>query len=623
MPAPPPDPRDDPAPATGTTIPGLLGHQARRRPAATAYVAFDSRAGAFLPWSWAAVAERVAERRAALASEGLRAGDRVALWLPNSLEWVCLDQAALALGLVVVPLFPNDAPANLNAILADSGAVLLVAPSLLAWQSLGPGAAPAVRRVIVVEGAEVPAPPPERGRVRALADWLAARDPRSGQAPPPDPDTLATIVYTSGTTGRPKGVMLTHRNLIGVARAVLERNPGTDRDVFLSYLPLAHIFERVVGCYLPLVLGARVVFARSVEQVREDLLVARPTILLVVPSLLDRLYETVRARTGGSPVKRWLLDRALARGWQVYEAERDGRRVGPYAALLCRLLRRVVAAPIFASFGGRVRLAVSGGAPLAPEIARFCLSLGFPLVEGYGLTEAAGAVTGFRPGTTVPGSVGPPLPGIALRISEAGEILVRSPGVMRGYWGLPDQSAEALRDGWLHTGDLGTLDAGRLVFRGRRKDGIVLSNGEKIWPDGIETAIRQDPLFRQVLLVGDGQPRATALVVVAPQAWRPFAAELGLDPDDAAARDAAPARRAALDRIAALLRSFPPAAQVGAVRLLGEPWTVENGFLTPTLKIRRSAVLQHRAPEIAAMRGELRDDSDARALRAPAQGPVT
>lgn len=585
------------------TIPGLLREQASRRPAMPAYVAYDGEAGDFVSWSWDEVAERVEERRAALASEGLSPGDRIALWLPNGLEWVCFDQAALALGLVVVPLFARDSPASLRAILADSGAILVLVQGADDWRSLGPAAAPLVRRVIAVDAPAAPEP----GIVRGLGEWLAARGPATRPPAPSDPDALATIVYTSGTTGRPKGVMLTQRALLGVARAVLERNPGTEEDVFLSYLPLAHIFERVVGCYLPLVLGARVVFARSVEQVREDLLAARPTVLLVVPSLLDRLHETVLAAARRSPIRRRLLNLTLARGWQVFRAARSGHPVGLFDALLWRLLRRVVARPILASFGGRIRLAVSGGAPLPARTARFCLGLGFPLVEGYGLTEAASAVTGFSLGTTMPGSVGPPLPGVALRIGEAGEILVRSPGVMLGYWRRPEASAEALRDGWLHTGDRGALRGGRLVVRGRLKDGIVLSTGEKIWPDAIEAAIRADPLFGQVLLVGDGQPRATALAVVAPEVWRPLARALGLDPWDAAALDSVRARRAALARIDTALRPFPPAAQVDAVRLLVEPWTIENGLVTPTRKLRRAAVLGRCAAEVAAMRAELRD----------------
>lgn len=598
---PAPETDDDPGLADALTIPGLLQEQAARRPTMTAYLAFDRRAGDVVPWSWSAVAARVDERCGALASEGLQPGDRIALWLPNGLEWICFDQAALALGLVVVPLFPDDATANVSAILADSGAVLLVAQDAEAWRRLGPEPVPSVRRVILLEA---PEPLPKVGRVRALDRWLADRDPKGRRAPPLDPDALATIVYTSGTTGQPKGVMLTHRNLIGVARAVLDRNPGTDRDVFLSYLPLAHVFERVVGCYLPLVLGAKVYFARSVEHVRKDLLAARPTILLVVPSLLDRLHETVRARARRSAFEGRLLDLTLTVGWQVFEAKRDGRKVGLLRALLWRVLRRGVAEPILASFGGRVRLAVSGGAPLSPDTARFCLSLGFPLVEGYGLTEAASAVTGFSLGTTVPGSVGPPLPGITLRIADTGEILVRSPGVMRGYWGLPERTAEVLQDGWLRTGDLGALDGGRLVFRGRLKDGIVLSTGEKIWPDGIEAAIRRDPLFQQVLLVGDGQRRPTVLAVVEPKAWRQFAADLGLDPGEDHACHSLRARRAALDRIAAALHSFPPTAQVSAVQLVREPWTIENGLLTPTQKVRRAAVLRRYAAEVAEMQGE-------------------
>ncbi len=327
--------------------------------------------------------------------------------------------------------------------------------------------------------------------------------------------------------------MLSHQNLLSAAETILIRNPGTRDDVFLSYLPMAHIFERVVGYYVPMVLGARVVFARSVEQLPQDLLVARPTILLLVPRLLDRVYATVQARMKRSRLTRLLIERTVAIGLARYAAIRDGRSPPslPQRAAW-PLLRRLVARRVLDRFGGRVRLAVSGGAPLSGEVGQFFLGLGLPLVEGYGLTEASSAVCAAKLGTYVPGSVGEPFDGTEIKIAEQGEILVRSPGVMLGYWNSPENTADAIdAEGWLHTGDIGEIRDGRLYIRGRLKEIIVLSTGKKVSPTDIEVAITKDPLFSQAMVVGEGQPHLGALLVLDGAAWGELARMLGLDPE--------------------------------------------------------------------------------------------
>ncbi len=550
----------------------------------------------------------------------MTAGERIALWLPNGLEWVWFDQAALSLGLVVVPLFPDEARATIALLLADSGTCLVVVPRPEAWQGLGEHAAglSAVRCVIAIDGVPGPEADP---RLRALGPWLAQAEGAPAPAPAIGPDTLATLVYTSGTTGRPKGVMLSHRNLVSVAHAVLARNPGTERDVFLSYLPLAHIFERVVGCVLPLILGAPVVFARSVAHLPEDLRLARPTVLLVVPSVLDRLHHTVTEQAGRSAPTRHLLRAALALGFDLYAARRDGRPLGLARRVAGTALRSLTAWRLRRAFGGRLRLAVSGGAPLPEDVARFCLALGLPLVEGYGLTEAASAVAAFALGQTVPGSVGPPLPGMEIRFGEDGEILVRSPGVMRGYWREPALTAEALRDGWLHTGDLGALRDGCLVVTGRMKELIVLSTGEKVSPEVVEVAMARDPLVLQAMVVGDGRPRLSALVAVDPAEFARLARGLGLDPAEAGALDRPEVRRAALSRIARALGDRPRAMRVEAVRLVPGPWTVEDGLVTPTRKLRRAVLHGRFAGALAALREETAPPERRRDLTASPAGP--
>lgn len=609
-----------PAGKAADTIPALLRLQAARRPRGPAYAAFDPATGRLAFHDWAGTAAKVATRAAALAREGVTAGERIALWLPNGLDWVWFDQAALSLGLVVVPLFPDEARATIAALLADSGACLVVVPHPRAWQDLAGHAVglSAVRRVIAIEGAPDPGADP---RLRGLGSWLAEGEGAPVPAVAVGPDTVATLVYTSGTTGAPKGVMLSHRNLVSVAQAVLARNPGTERDVFLSYLPLAHIFERVVGGILPLILGAPVVFARSVARLPEDLRIARPTVLLVVPSVLERLHRTVTERAARSAPTRHLLRAAIALGWDLYAARRDGRPLKASRRIAGAALRLVAAWPLRRAFGGRLRLAVSGGAPLPEDVARFCLALGLPLVEGYGLTEAGSAVTAFALGRTVPGSVGLPLPGMEIRFGEGGEILVRSPGMMCGYWRQPALTAEAVHDGWLRTGDLGELRDGCLVVTGRIKELIVLSNGEKISPEIVEAAITRDPLFRQAMVVGDGQPRLSALAVVDPAELARLARGLGLDPAGAGLLDRPEVRRAALVRIARALGERPRAVRVQAVRLLPGSWTVEDGLVTPTRKLRRAVLRERFAAALAALREETAPPERRRGLSASPAGP--
>ncbi len=439
---------------------------------------------------------------------------------------------------------------------------------------------------------EEPAAGDGRPRPAALAEWLDRAAGPPAPARPSGPDELATIVYTSGTSGPPKGVMLSHRNMLAVAAAILERVPGTRHDVFLSYLPLAHIFERVVGYYVPLMLGAPVVFARSIERLRQDLLVARPTILLVVPGLLERVHGVARSQAAKSRIRAALLSWTTTAGLAVYEARRDDVGVRLWTLLAWLVLERLVARRITSRFGGRLRIAVSGGAPLPEETARFFLGLGLPLVEGYGLTEASSAACAAAIGTYVPGSTGRPLEGVEIRTGAGGEILVRSPGNMLGYWNMAEETGRALAGGWLHTGDTGYMRGGQVFIRGRIKEIIVLSTGENLSPVEIEAAIRRDPLFVQAMVAGHGRARPVAYVVLDRAGWKALAGELGIDPDAPDSIRAAASRKAVLQRLKAQMADFPHHAQIQSVELTLEPWTVETGLLTPTQKLKRHAIAQ-------------------------------
>lgn len=595
------------------TLPGLFMKRLRRTPQAIAYC--EHQENHWSEFSWSMMAHRIYRLRGALMRAELRPRDRVAVLLPNGTDWVTFDIAAMANGLIPVPLFAHDSAENIAYILANSDARLCLIDTEARWTELAPllHAHRALEHVWVKQGLNV-LPQPRSGppRLRALADAL--KEAQSDTSPPRcRPQDIATIIYTSGTTGRPKGVMLTHTAIIWNAEAITKFIPPLPSDIFLSLLPLAHAFERTMGYYLPMMAGSRVAFARSIEVLREDLVTIRPTILLAVPRLYERIYEAIRRQAEGSPIRSWLIALAAGIGWQLHEFRR-GR--GPSPCLVGRwvlwpLLRWLVARRILAAFGGQVRVAVSGGAALSGKVARFLVGLGLPLVEGYGLTEAGPVVTATTLEDSLPGSVGRPLPGLDVRLTEKSELMVQSPAIMQGYWQDAEATACALSaDGWLKTGDTAEICEGRLFITGRLKDILVLSTGENIAPSSIESAIQIDPLFEQVCVIGDRRPCVVAIAVLNQERWFQLARDLGIDrtePNVKAAVDAA------LTRIAAVTRDLPSSWQVRAIYMAVDAWTIGDGSLTPTLKIKRRAIEQRFEEQIDALYSNIaeRRDSDA------------
>ena len=419
------------------------------------------------------------------------------------------DQAAQSLGLAVVPLYVTDNPENIAYILRDSDARALLLRTSGQWQALAPLRArfPGLARVLCLERARLrPSPAPESNSVSSPIRLAPGEYPMSAGAV--DAHALATIVYTSGTMGRPKGVMLSHSNILCNAQAVLKLVAAYREDLFLSFLPLSHAFERTVGYYLPIMTGSTVAFARSAPDLAQDLLAIRPTVLVSVP----RIYDLAYARVQQGLEKKGFAARALFAwaeriGWRRFEAA-QGRCAAPgtLANMPWPLLRRLVADQILARFGGRLRLAISGGAPLSPTLARSFIGLGVPLLQGYGLTEAAPIASVNLSDDNVPDSVGVPLPGVEIKLAGQNELLVRGPNVMLGYWNRPQDTREAIdADGWLHTGDQARIVGRHLYITGRLKDILVTSTGEKIAPTDLEMAITSDPLFAQVMVVGEGQ----------------------------------------------------------------------------------------------------------------------
>jgi long-chain acyl-CoA synthetase len=587
------------------TLCDLFQARARLTPSREAYRQFEAATQTWVSYSWADMEARVLRWRAALTSQALPSGARIGVLVPNSVEHVCMDQAALASGFVPVPLHVIDNPESLAYVIADSGASLLLVESLERWRGLAPFQSrfPNLQRVVYLPGTDNVA---ASGIALSIDEWLARAGRPSGEidrSTPIAPDVLAAIVYTSGTTGRPKGVMLSHRNIVSNVNSIMAAMPVHEDDVFLSFLPLSHTLERTVGYYLPIAAGASVAFARSIPLLMQDLAAIKPTVLVSVPRIYERAYAALREAVDRRLMTKFLFAWAVRVGWRQFEHS-QGRASRPSlpARVISPLLDRLVAAPVRARFGGRLRAAVTGGAAMAPEVARPFLALGVPLLQGYGMTESAPVIACNTPEDNDPTSVGRALRGVAVRIGDRDELLAQGDNIMVGYWQRPEDTALARDpDGWLHTGDQAQLEGGRIRIKGRLKDIIVTSTGEKIAPADLEAAIVSDPLFEQAMVLGERRPYLAALVILNPTRWAQQARDLGLNPQADADLRSVIATRWALERIRQALRTFPSYATPRAVLLSNEPWTLVAGLITPTLKPKRAAIEARYAAEIAAL----------------------
>ncbi|MCW8907997.1 MAG: long-chain fatty acid--CoA ligase [Sedimenticola sp.] len=586
------------------TLDGLFRQRVKRSPERTAYHSYDRRLGQWQTYSWREMANQVARWQSALAGQGLYPGDRVALTLRNSPEWVAFDQACLSMGLVVVPLYTDDRPDNIAYILEDAAVKLLLVQDGHRWKRLAGaiGREGALRRVVIQEGSDSDA------ALMAADDRVCRVDQLLPESAPElkgrsgDAHSLASIVYTSGTTGRPKGVMLSHYNMLSIAHASITVIDCYQEDLFLSFLPLSHTLERTAGYYLPIMTGSSVAFSRSIGQLAEDLMLIRPSVMIAVPRIFERVYGRITEQISRKPALPRLLFRLAVRvGWQRFERQ-QGRVGWRPAQLLWPLLERLVAGKVTARLGGRLRIAVSGGAPLSPDIAQLFIGLGIPILQGYGLTETSPVVSVNPLQANEPASVGVPLRGVEVAIGGDDELLVRGPGVMLGYWNNHAATARMVdSDGWLHTGDQARIDNGHIYITGRIKDILVLSNGEKVPPGDMELAIALDPLVAQVMVVGEGRPYLSALVVLEADHWPGLAQDCGLDPMARESLQDGKVLSLLTRRIKEALKHFPGYAKVRRVHLTLEPWTVENGLLTPTLKVKRARVLERFKPEIDAL----------------------
>lgn len=583
------------------TLDGLFRERVRRTPDLVAYKAYNEQHGNWRDYTWAQMDHQVARWQAALEKEGLQPGDRVAVMLRNSPEWVMFDQAALGLGLVVVPLYTQDRPENVAYIVNNAGCKVLLVEGQEQWQPLREVAATlsSVVRFLAVNTLQ---PAGEEPRLKWIGDWLPDDGGETRHLERPG-NTLATIVYTSGTTGRPKGVMLSHDNILSNTAAALTVLATDHDDIFMSFLPLSHTFERTCGYYLTVMAGSTVAYARSIPQLAEDLQTIRPTMLVSVPRIYERIWGAIRAKLDeGPPLRKKLFMLAADVGYARFE-HAQGRGAWQPSFLLWPVLNKLVASKVLARLGGRLRYALSGGAALPPDISRVFIGLGLPILQGYGLTETSPIACANRPDNNIPASVGQPIPGVEVKIGDKGAIMIKGPNIMMGYWN-NEEATKAMvgADGWLNSGDIGRIgDQGHLFITGRLKEIIVLSNGEKIPPNDMEAAIIRDPLFDQVMLLGEGKPYLTLMTVLNAEHWNKLAATSGIDAGKDDALRSTRAQEVVLQRIAAQITEFPGYAQIRRVTMTLEPWTVENGLMTPTMKLMRAKVMERFNAEIDQM----------------------
>ncbi len=583
------------------TLYGLFRERARRNPDKLAYRNYDRESKTWVDTNWAQMTELVGRWQTALAAENLSPGDRVAISLRNCREWVAFDQAALGLGLVTVPLYCDDRADNVAYILNDCTAKLILVENPRLYNRLAPALkdVASLQRIIVLESDTDAIKVPDE-RLRMADQWLPAKGELSGDKG--EPKGLASIVYTSGTSGRSKGVMLSHANMLGIAEASWKVVNVRTTDLFMSFLPLSHTFERTVGYYVAMMAGAAVAHARSVNQLAEDLVIIKPTVLIAVPRIFERVHTRIMQQMASGPaIKKKLFDLTVKVGWQRFEYQQGRAKPSPLL-VLWPLLNKLVASKVMEKLGGQVRASISGGAALPPAISRVFISLGLNLMQGYGLTEFSPVASVNPEHDNDPSTIGPPLPGVEARIGEDKELLLRGPGVMMGYWNNPQATQQAIDpEGWLHTGDQAEFVKGHLRIIGRIKEIVVMSNGEKLPPADIEAAITLDPLFEQAMIIGEAKPYLTALVVLNPELWPGLAAEMGLDPNDQASLTNPALVQKMQARVTQLLKDFPGYAKVRRITLCVEPWSVDNGCLTATMKLKRNAVIERYSAPIQQM----------------------
>jgi long-chain acyl-CoA synthetase len=537
--------------------------------------------------SYAEAEQRVRTLAARLIARGLEPGDRVALFSANRPEWTIVDLACAYAGLISVPLYATSTPEQVRHIVRDCGAKLIfvagaheadiVASVRAELPELGDVIALLPTPEVTDLAEELASAPPDTSAVDARIAAISA-------------DDVATIIYTSGTTGEPKGVMLTHR---GFTHQVWALNRFFDLgrgDISLCFLPLSHALERA-WTYMVLANGCLNTYVADPRTVAEQMVLAKPNLLVSVPRLYEKVFTAAQEKVSGSSLKQRIMAWSLKVGTRYHDVLRSGRR--PHAMLTIRLkiADKLVLSSVRDAMGGPKKVMACGGAPMRRDVEEFLYGCGLLVLPGYGLTEASPLVTFPAPLTYKFGNVGKVMPGGELRIDEDGELLYRGPNVMAGYWGRPEDTAATLKDGWLHTGDVGAFDGDYVLITDRIKDLIVTSNGKNVAPAPIEGLLASDPLFEYTLLLGDNRPYLTLLVAPSLPHLEEIGKQLQLTWAKREELLSNPEVIAEIKtRISALTSKLPKHEQIRDLRILLEGFTQENGMLTPTLKVKRKEV---------------------------------
>jgi long-chain acyl-CoA synthetase len=569
---------------TTTTIPkpNLLMHKVR---------------GAYSPLSTQEVRQAVEELAHGLVALGLSRGDRIALLSENRPGWAISDYAILAMGAVNVPIYPTLPPAQIQYILEDSEARAIIVSTSTQLEKVRTllEALPSLQWVIPLDDVSM-----EGDRIRSYSSVCALGRETRRQDPAlfvrlcnaAKPEDLATLIYTSGTTGNPKGVMLSHKNIVSNILACGNLIEMTPEDVALCLLPLCHIYERMID-YLVFFRGVTIAYAESIDAVGANLMEVRPTFMASVPRLYEKMYMRLQERAASaSSLQKKIFDWAVATGREWAKQKLGKKPVGGWLGTKQRLADRLVLSKFRARTGGRIRFFLSGGAPLARELGEFFYGAGLLILEGYGLTETSPVITFNRYGRFKFGTVGEPVSGVEVRIAEDGEILTRSDSVMMGYYHRPRETAEALTDGWFHTGDIGVLDAeGFLRITDRKKDLIVTSGGKNVAPQNIENQLKTCSVVQNVIVVGNRRNYVTALVVPAFERIETYARSASISFQS---REDLVKNPQIVDYVLKEINTATPELasfeRIKKIVLVASDFTVESGELTPTMKVKRNVV---------------------------------
>ncbi|MEX1139726.1 MAG: long-chain fatty acid--CoA ligase [Bacteroidota bacterium] len=555
--------------------------------------------GKYQPITYAEYRRNVELFALGLASLGLKRGDRISIVSENRPEWIVADMALVALGIVNVPIYPTLTPKQIEFIYNDAGVRMAIVSNQFQLNKIlrirqdvkGYG-----KTVVMSEKGIAPTDGVlSFGKVYELGEEYEKSHPNLflQSLTQSKPDDLLTFIYTSGTTGNPKGVMLTHNNLVSNIKASADVIPFGETDVLLSFLPLCHSFERMAGYYTAMACGATVAYAESVETVRDNLLEVHPTIVTTVPRLFERIYNRMMKQIDSAPPARQkIFHWAVKIGKEMAAAKRKGS-VPAGLKIQHALASKLVYSKLKQRTGGKIRFFVSGGAALPKMLGEFFEAVGIQIIEGYGLTETSPVLTVNRVDDYKFGTVGRPIPGIEIKIAEDGEILARGPNIMKGYYNSPKATEEVIdKGGWFHTGDIGQFDEkGHLMITDRKKHLFVSSGGKNIAPQPIENLFLASKYIDQFVLIGDGRMFLTALIVPEFEVLKEYALKNNItfqsDPDLAIHDSVKEMYRKEIDQIQ---KDLPAFERVRRFELLKQPLTVENGEITPTMKVKRKVV---------------------------------